>query len=286
MQIANTILSSIYLDYKMFSLNFFTLPEILEFFFKKYFLVIKHIFIKFEFGKSYIYIFKNKYFYESPLGLAFIQSMYVHHLQALLTVKDKSIETVVDVGANIGNFTLLTNKVFGPKKIYSFEPIPLTFKSLEKNCKKLKNVELQNTALSNNIGKALMDFSVNESDVSRFTGDTEIKNEKSTIEVDTLTLDEFVKSKRIPKIDLLKIDVESFENLVLEGSKSSLKNVRYLFIEITIKNNRNYTISSLLSLLYGSGYNFQLIYYRNVLKKSYGSIEWMDCLFENISYKN
>ena len=50
--------------------------------------------------------------------------------------------------------------------------------------------------------------------------------------VKVVTLDNFCKSKKINKIDFLKIDVEGFEYMVLLGSKNIIKNVKYIMIEI------------------------------------------------------
>ncbi|HSY76221.1 MAG TPA: FkbM family methyltransferase, partial [Bacteroidia bacterium] len=51
--------------------------------------------------------------------------------------------------------------------------------------------------------------------------------------VDIVKLDDFVKDKQIPKIDLIKIDTEGFEINVLKGAEETLKkNMPILFIEV------------------------------------------------------
>ena len=127
-----------------------------------------------------------------------------------------------------------------------------------------------------------MTFDSNNSIYSKFENDKDTFN---SIEIKTDSLKNFYTEKKLKKIDLIKIDVETFENLVLKGASDVLKNVRYLMLEVTIINNSNYTISSLFSMLIGEGYNFQLIYFRNPLEKSYGKVDWMDCLLENVLYK-
>ena len=127
-----------------------------------------------------------------------------------------------------------------------------------------------------------MTFDSNNSIYSKFENDKDTFN---SIEIKTDSLKNFYTEKKLKKIDLIKIDDETFENLVLKGASDVLKNVRYLMLEVTIINNSNYTISSLFSMLIGEGYNFQLIYFRNPLEKSYGKVDWMDCLLENVLYK-
>jgi FkbM family methyltransferase len=64
----------------------------------------------------------------------------------------KKGDTVIDVGANIGYYTLLFSKLVGKEgKIYAYEPLPENFKLLKKNIfiNKYKNIVLINRALSN-----------------------------------------------------------------------------------------------------------------------------------------
>ena len=48
--------------------------------------------------------------------------------------------TVFDIGANVGNFTLLFSNIVGQKgKVFSFEAVPNTFENLSRKVKSLKN---------------------------------------------------------------------------------------------------------------------------------------------------
>jgi len=64
--------------------------------------------------------------------------------------------------------------------------------------------------------------------------------------------------------------------------KKTLAMTKYLFIEITLENNKNYTISSLLKLLSNDRYDFQLVAFRNYSDVSEGKITILDGLFKNI----
>ncbi len=271
---------SIYLDYFLISDNLLSSLHKSEFLLKKYFLIFKHFFTKFKFGTSKIKLFGKEYFYDSHFGLGSLQGIITRHkyLLSFIKIKNKDIKIVLDIGANIGNFSILSNMLYPKSKIYSFEPIPQTFSILEQNVSNLKNINIFNMAIGEKTGKQKMSFDEDSSGLSRFSS-------KGT-EVEVSSLDDFIELKRISNIDILKIDTETFESFVLKGAKKSLAKTKYICIEITIEKNPNYTISSLFSYLKGEGYDFQIVSYRNASGKSEGEISWMDALLVNTEFKN
>jgi len=272
--------TSFYLDYLLITGNLLTAKEKFLFILKKYYLIIYHLFFQeFKISRSRVNLFGDFFYYDSKYGLAGLQGIFTRHKRELDFIKDRDIKVIIDVGANVGCFTLLCSRLFQCKSIDSFEPIPDVFKCLNENTKNVKNVRVHNLAVSNNDGESYMSFDEQNSSISK-----KIVNKKG-LRVKNITLESFFKKQKITKIDLLKIDVESFENLVLEGAQDVLQNVRYLMIEITIKDNSNYTISSIFSQLKGKGYDFQLLSFRNAADKSFGEVPWMDCLLENVVFK-
>jgi FkbM family methyltransferase len=128
---------------------------------------------------------------------------------------------VVDIGANIGYYTLIAAKIVGNKgKIYAFEPEPNNFKLLVKNIgmNGCKNVIPVQKAVLNKTGK--MKFFTDKTNLGAgsFSKSTTSK-EKSFIEVKTTNLDEFLHGN---KIDLIKIDAEGAEGLIFDGAKKLL----------------------------------------------------------------
>jgi hypothetical protein len=95
------------------------------------------------------------------------------------------------------------------------------------------------------------------------------------------TLDAFAERRGLGTIDLLKIDTETFEAHVLRGARRTLARTRHLFLEITLEDNPNYTAASLLGLLVGEGYDFQLVGFRNFADAGEGVMPVMDSLFVN-----
>ena len=64
-------------------------------------------------------------------------------------------QTVLDVGANVGQFTVAVAKMFPGVRIHSFEPVPECFMNLQKNVSKLKNVSVYQLALGDTEGESV-----------------------------------------------------------------------------------------------------------------------------------
>jgi len=147
----------------------------------------------------------------------------------------KKGDTVFDVGAHWGGFTVLFGKLVGETgKVYSFEPSSTNFKYLKKNIciNNLKDtVSIYKYAVGNDerfIKLAIAKSSSGHNSIVR----NDISVEKYE-EVKSISLDNFVIEKCIKKIDLLKIDVEGYELEVLKGFEKTLKRLNnfWLFVE-------------------------------------------------------
>jgi FkbM family methyltransferase len=131
----------------------------------------------------------------------------------------KKSEHIIDIGANNGVYGLVAKAVNPKSIVYCFEPHPVFFKNLEKNIKR-------------------NDFSIKafKTAVSDVNGNLKIEDYSGTtvsIEVDSITLDTFMQKNKIATVDLLKIDVETFEPQVIKGfSKNLAKSKPTLLIEI------------------------------------------------------
>lgn len=137
-----------------------------------------------------------------------------------------------DIGANIGETTLNFAQLAKNGKVYSFEPVPFLYERLTTNVglNTFKNIELHNLAISDNSDDLFFEAPKNRNS----SGISLTKeNSNTSMRVASNTLDEFVSSKQIEKIDFIKIDVEGFENYVINGAKQTLKKFKpMLFVEI------------------------------------------------------
>lgn len=134
-----------------------------------------------------------------------------------------------DVGANVGSYTLLASGICGAKTI-SFEPIPETFTILKQNIA-LNGLELlvqmENKGVGSQSGS--IHFSQTEDTTNHVIAiDEKIEN---SILVPIVRLDEFLADK---KPILMKIDVEGFENEVLNGANLLLsdQSLKAIIIEL------------------------------------------------------
>lgn len=136
----------------------------------------------------------------------------------------KNAETVIDIGANTGVYSLIV-KALNPKaKVYAFEPVQRTFSWLKKNIELNGfDVKPEMIALSNINGVQVFYDSPHEMQTSASLSPDKLKNfsgykgEIVEYNVTTTTLDNFITQRNIQKVDLIKIDVELHEPEVLEG---------------------------------------------------------------------
>ena len=143
----------------------------------------------------------------------------------------RSEDTFIDIGANIGSYTLLASGICGAKTI-SFEPVPETFIHLQNNIKvnRLENlVNLKNEAIGDAEGK--LNFTTGLDTVNHVLSRDEIISTK-VIEVSVTTLDIRLQNDSSPI--LIKIDAEGFETAILNGMEISLKNklLKAIIIEL------------------------------------------------------
>lgn len=146
---------------------------------------------------------------------------------------------VIDVGANLGIFTL--HALRGNCEVYSFEPTPETYAILEQNIlvngyEFSNKIHTFNLAVSDRAGTVA--FAKSEIACGHNSMFPENKNDE-IIEVQTVSLDEQLKD--IPKVDIVKIDVEGAERLVLAGMKDIIRKNPdiYIFMEFGINLQRS-----------------------------------------------
>lgn len=152
-------------------------------------------------------------------------------VQKTMVDRLKEGETFIDVGANVGFYTLLASSLVGDTgKVHSFEPTPSTFALLQENTKEKKNVQLNQLALGREKGRVtLADFGLLESGLNSLHT-LEYPGISSTkIEVEQDTLDAYCAQKGITP-SMIKADVEGMELEVLKGAVGILKSAKPILI--------------------------------------------------------
>jgi FkbM family methyltransferase len=152
----------------------------------------------------------------------------------------KEAKVIIDVGANIGVYSLAAKALNPAAKVIAFEPAERTIKYLKENIV-VNNFEIdaENIALSNSQGQAIFYDTVPDHQTSASLNPDKVKNNKGyhvemlEYKVEVNTLDNYLKDKGIAKVDLIKIDVEMHEPEVLKGMKNCIASgLPSLFVEV------------------------------------------------------
>lgn len=140
----------------------------------------------------------------------------------------RSNDLFIDIGANVGAYTILASSEINAKTI-AIEPVPSTFKNLMDNIL-INNIQEKVNALNIGLGSknGKLKFTKSFDSVNHVA----TENETDTIEVDIDTLDTILLKEQCPI--LLKIDVEGFETEVIKGADTTLlnKSLKAIIIEL------------------------------------------------------
>jgi len=136
-------------------------------------------------------------------------------------------KTFVDVGANVGFYTVAALKMKQDLRVISFEPNPVVFSKLSRNLKLnncLDRASIVNVAVSN-ATKGSVDFFVPKSTGSSGGSMSNLHPEEGSPVmqiISTTTLDKNLKV--LTEVDVIKVDVEGHELKVIQGSLKTIRN--------------------------------------------------------------
>jgi len=134
-------------------------------------------------------------------------------------------DTCIDVGAGIGTECIALSSMVGPNgRIHAIEASPFVYKILDSNIleNKLENVSAYNVAIADRKGKIRISEEPDE----------HISNSVWTdqgVEIDALTIDDFIDSLGVDTIDFLKVNIEGAEKLMISRFKN-IDKVRHVAI--------------------------------------------------------
>jgi len=163
-------------------------------------------------------------------------------------------DIVVDIGANIGYYTLLMSSIIGSSgTIYAIEPHPETYNSLEKNvyANDLKStVNLYNLAISDI--KGTVELLVDSRNNLNRVNDLIERDYEDQIAVDAKSLDSLLSDER--NIDFMRMDIEGYEEVVL-SNRCSGEIISEHKPTILFEAHPNYSeMNSTLEFLFDHGY--------------------------------
>ena len=131
----------------------------------------------------------------------------------------------VDGGANTGVFTFTGARLVGAAgRVLAFEPGATCFDALQRSLalNRFEQVQLRRQALSDHVGSAQLFHHAGQENSFSLGGASDVACE----EISTITLDQVVEEKRLPRVDFIKLDVEGAEQLVLQGARRVLRDWR------------------------------------------------------------
>ncbi len=161
----------------------------------------------------------------------------IEHEPMLRTLSPCGVLTVLDVGANVGQFTLVARRVFPKARVIAFEPLAAECERFLSVHAGDSQVKLVRAALGPDRGKFAMHVAgardsssllpITATQAQLFPGTGETHRESVWV----LPLSDAVKDEELAGPLLLKIDVQGFELQVLEACASVLSRVEFVYVE-------------------------------------------------------
>lgn len=200
-------------------------------------------------------------------------------------VLNRPLSTVVDIGANRGQFALAVRAISGAK-VVSFEPLPRVAALFQKALAGDSAVTLHIAAIGERTEKKLIHLSarddssslleIGEAQSNFFPGTHEV----GTLEVEVGTLDDFLTKEEIVRPAMLKLDVQGFELQALMGCKSLIGNFDYVYCECSfVELYKNQKLAGdVIDYLHSLGLSLMGMY--NPLYDASGNCIQADLLFE------
>ncbi len=187
----------------------------------------------------------------------------------LLGISKLKIQTVLDIGANNGQFAKKIAKIFPNANIYAFEPVPVAFIKLKQWAKKQgEKVKVFQLALGDENRELEINSHKMFSASSSFLSTTELSERKypmtqkqEKIMVAQQKLDEvaIANGKDLISDILIKLDVQGYEDKVIAGGIETFKRSKACIVEISLDKlyEGQPNFKDIFSLLSNLGYEYK-----------------------------
>lgn len=139
-------------------------------------------------------------------------------------------DTVIDIGANIGYYTMLGAQAVGQKgKVYAFEPDPGAYALLRTNAEvnRFTNIVAEQKALSNRPGTLTLYRGCTNKGDNRVIAPSD---KRETVTVEAVALDDYLPNNA--KIRFIKSDTQGAEGMVLEGMRRTIERNKELYFAV------------------------------------------------------
>ncbi len=184
---------------------------------------------------KFILIVEKSYYLNTLIKHKVAAGVEHKHVFSYLSINE--FKTIIDIGANRGQFALISRCFFPQARIFSFEPLPEPAKRFRCVFAGDANVVLYNFAIDEESGTVEIHLSaqddsssllpIGEMQTCIFPGTEEV----STQQVKIATLDAILCAEEIEPPSLLKLDVQGFELNTLRGCETLLYRFDYVYCE-------------------------------------------------------
>jgi FkbM family methyltransferase len=147
-------------------------------------------------------------------------SGYERHTLSVIKKYVKPGDTFLDLGANVGFFSLAAAKLVGDRgRVIAIEPDPENFAQLKRNVSlnQLSTVALVNKGVSDEPGRLRLARNLHGNRGAHTLLQVDDADEYADVDVDTI--DAIVDSLALSRVDIIKIDIEGFEYRALRSSR-------------------------------------------------------------------
>ena len=158
-------------------------------------------------------------------------------------------DVVVDVGANIGEFSLYA--VSKGAQVHAFEPDPSAFACLSHNLRQFPNAIGYKLALWSERTTLSFFKATDQADSSFYKPDSQIQE---VIELEAWRLDDVTEIAALERIDFLKIDGEGAEPEILQGATETLRRTGRIAIDVGPERLGESTRDAVIEILEASGF--------------------------------
>jgi FkbM family methyltransferase len=165
-------------------------------------------------------------------------------------------DTVLDIGANVGLYTMTLCKTVPQVEVHAFEPVPDTYRSLRAHLELngITNAYAHNFGFSNEAKRPMFFLPRDSGNASAadLSGEEDIRR----VEVELRTVDDFVLSERL-RVAVVKCDVEGGELYVLQGARTTLLRDRPVVLTEMLRKWAGafgYHPNEIIALMNGMGY--------------------------------
>jgi len=215
-------------------------------------------------------------------------------IRRIKIMKNYNIDTIFDIGANIGQYAMLMRALKFKGKIISFEPLNDAFEKLKRNSKNDKKWIINNYAIGDNDGN----LTINVSGNSYSSSFLNMKKAHMNAAPDSKYIRK--QEAQIKKLDsiytqfctnennvMVKIDTQGFEKNVIDGAIININNIKIIQLEMSITELYDGEILFQQMIQYLDDRGFALISFENGFSNpTTGELLQVDGVFVNKAFAN